>query len=211
MIRQTSFKHGWFYHYRIHLKKTDDLCSNGLSSLKGFMHDMFEKCPHDKFETGPRSSSLRFNLDIKPVLVKNHEVSELAKKGLEWNKYKTAHSNVQVFMLHNDQQTLAVELPIWLKSNEINNYNEFFDSELPLTGHIDALRVEDGKIWIWDYKPKANKEKYATTQTFFYALMLSRRTGIDLDNFRCGYFDENNAYIFKPELKQLIDPQKRLT
>jgi len=211
MIKQVSFKHGWFYHYRLHLSKANKLCSNGLSELREYMHKMFDECPHENFEKGPRSSSLRFNLNINPVPVLNHEVSELAKRGLEWDNYKTAHSNVQVFMLQNDKNTLAVELPIWLNANEIEQYNEYFDSELPLTGHIDALRIEDNKIWIWDFKPKADKEKYATTQTFFYALMLSKRTGISLDKFRCGYFDENVAYVFEPTLKQLINPQQRLT
>ena len=29
--------------------------------------------------------------------------------------------------------------------------------------------------------------------------MLSRRTNIPLEKFRCGYFDEFNTYVFKPE------------
>ena len=83
--------------------------------------------------------------------------------------------------------------------SELPNYKRIFNSDEPLTGHIDVLQIEDDKIWVWDYKPNAQLEKYATTQTFFYALMLSKRTGIPLDNFRCGYFDENVAYLFKPD------------
>ena len=69
-----------------------------------------------------------------------------------------------------------------------------------MTGHIDILRVDDDKVWIWDYKPNAHKEKFASTQVFFYALMLSKRTSIPLENFRCGYFDSSYAYLFKPEI-----------
>jgi len=97
-----------------------------------------------------------------------------------------------------------VEVPIWIKKDELNNFNGIFDSDEPLTGHIDILRIEDGKIWVWDYKPKAFDEKYAATQVFFYSLMLSKRSGIPLSRFRCGYFDERYAFIFKPELKNLI-------
>jgi len=43
------------------------------------------------------------------------------------------------------------------------------------------------------------REEYASTQTYFYALMLSKRTGIPLENFRCGYFDSHYAFMFKPE------------
>ena len=79
---------------------------------------------------------------------------------------------------------------------------EFLGNE-PLTGHIDLLRVDNNKIWVWDYKPGALKEKYAATQTYFYALMLAKRTGISLDNFRCGYFDTAHALMFKPKEEML--------
>ena len=106
-------------------------------------------------------------------------------------------------MLENDENTIAIEVPLWLEANEIELYENLFQSKNPLTGHIDLIRIEDGKIWIWDYKPSAKREKYASTQVYFYALMLSKRTGIPLDNFMCGYFDSANCYIFKPEPQHL--------
>lgn len=162
---------------------------------------LFTDCPEEPFSTALRSSSLKFDLGIHVEAVEGHEVSRLAREGLDWAHYKTAHSNVQVYMLQNDTFTLGVEVPLWMHSNELEGYSALFDSDEPLSGHIDVLSVEDGKIWIWDYKPKASKEKYATTQVYFYALMMSKRTGIPLDEFRCGYFDEDIAYVFKPELK----------
>ena len=86
------------------------------------------------------------------------------------------------------------------------HYEELFGTTEPLTGHIDLVTIEDGKIWVWDYKPNAHKEKYADTQVYFQSLMLSKRTGIPLDKFRCGYFDWDRAYMFKPgsiETKEL--------
>jgi len=130
----------------------------------------------------------------------------LTRYGLENNegRYNSNHSKVQVFMLENDDKTIAVEVPIWIKEEEIENYNEVFKTREPLTGHIDVLRLEDDKIWIWDYKPNAQREEYATTQTYFYALMLSKRTGINLEKFRCGYFDSCYAYVFKPEVNAIL-------
>ena len=202
-IKHTSFKHGWFYHYRIHTPKTDELCCDGFCELNNFLNKMFESCPDHYFHVGPRSSHLKFSLDVSPVKVEGHEISKLAELGLKSGRYKTAHSNVQVYMLENDSSTIGVEVPIWLMPYELELYRSLFDCEDPLTGHIDVLRIEDGLVWIWDFKPKADKEKYATCQVFFYALMLSERTGIPLDKFRCGYFDENLAYIFKPEKEVL--------
>jgi hypothetical protein len=202
-IRHTSFKHGWFYHYRLHSIKTDKLCNNGFSSLKDFMEKMMEACPDHYFQEGPRSSSLKFEVSTECIQVDGHEVCKLAELGVESGRYKTAHSNVEVYMLEMDSNTVAVEVPIWLHPHELDCYKALFDCEEPLTGHIDLVRVEDGKVWIWDYKPNAEKEKYADCQTLFYALMLSKRTGIPLEKFRCGYFDEKSAFVFKPEIEHL--------
>lgn len=205
MIKIKSFDHkGGYYFYRVHNTKVNQLC-NGFTNLKNYLYDVFDNCPDKYFFSGPRSSALKFKLDSDLVEVRGHQVSGLTALGLENNKdrYKTAHSKVQVFMLENDKNTIACEVPIWLKSSELKNYEKYFNSTEPLTGHIDVLRVEDGNIWVWDYKPKAIKEKFATTQVFFYSLMLSKRTGIPLDKFRAGYFDEYHAFMFKPKLNLL--------
>jgi hypothetical protein len=204
VIKHASFQHGWFYHYRVHNKKAE-LLDNGFSPLREYLYSIFENCPHDYFEKGPRGSKLRFKVPIQPQEITGHEVSQLTRCGLEQNseRYSSNHSKVQVFMLENDDKTIAVEVPLWLEEKEVNDYKGIFRTREPLTGHIDLLRMEDDKVWIWDYKPNAHMEKYATTQTYFYALMLSKRTGIKMDKFRCGYFDSAYAYVFKPEPKAI--------
>ncbi|MGV8150432.1 MAG: PD-(D/E)XK nuclease family protein [Candidatus Woesearchaeota archaeon] len=189
------------------MPKAESLCSNGFSSLKNYLVDVRDNCPDEYFQKGPRGSGLKFNLDLDIRHVKGHEVSELARLGLADPKFKTAHSNVQMFMLQNDNNTISIEVPIWLLDKELPSYMQLFDSTDPLTGHIDALRIEDDKVWIWDYKPNARKEKFASTQTNFYALMLSKRTGVPLEKFRCGYFDDEDAYVFRPVAIKYKIPQ----
>ena len=213
MIKQTSFEHGWYYHYRVHNKKAEILKNNGFSNLHQYLYQVFDDCPHDYFRDGPRGSSLKFKLpqlDIKEII--GHEVCGLTKQGLLVNsaRFGSDHSKVQLFMLEYDDKTLAVEAPIWLKPEELSNFKELFNVDKPLTGHIDVLRLEDNKIWVWDYKPNAHRETYATTQVYFYALMLSKRTGIDLDKFRCGYFDSAYAFMFKPTDKVLTELNRSL-
>ena len=209
VIKHTSFKHGWYYHYRVHNPKTSKL-TNGFDTLRKYLYQMFDSCPNEYFEKGPRGSALKFNLPLPIKEKTKHELLNLTKYGLEVNseRYKSNHSKVQMFMLENDNKTIAIEVPIWLKCSEIKCFQDLFKSKDPLTGHIDLLRVEKGKIFVWDYKPNAHREKYASTQTYFYALMLSRRTGIPLDNFMCGYFDSNYAFTFKPEEKILKNNKK---
>lgn len=211
MITHRSLDHlGGYYHYRIHNPKTKQLCANGLQTLNSYLKDMLSKCPHKYFESGPRSSSLKFPIQKLSLFhTKNHEVSALAKGGLKENqeRYLTNHSRVQMFMLENDNKTIAVEVPLWLEVNELEKFQDIFKSTEPLTGHIDLVRIEDNKIWIWDYKPNAKKEKFAATQVYFYAYMLSKRTGVDLEKFMCGYFDDKDSYIFKPKKEIIADKQ----
>ena len=203
VIIHKSFDHkGGWYHYRIHSLKMSNLCKDNLLPLKFYLEEIFKNCPHEYFYSGPRSSSLKFklnHLDLKRV--RSHELCELTRLGLEKNgdRYSTGHSKVQVFMLENDKNSIAAEIPLWLMPNEASFYQSLFRTDEPLTGHIDLLRIEDGKIWVLDYKPNAVLEKYAATQVYFYALMLSKRTKIPLEKFRCGYFDSEHCFVFKPD------------
>ncbi len=211
-IKHTSLNHGLFYFYRLHEGKLANL-SNGFSGLRDYLERVFEKCPEKMFKEGPRSSALKFDLGIKPVRVDAHEICGWAETGLKnYAHFKTNHSKVQLCMLENDFRTIGVEVPIWLNPSDLLSFNIHISDQLydrlfgggnVLTGHIDALALDNHQVWVWDYKPNAHKEKYACTQVFFYALMLSMRSGVPLEQFRCGYFDEKLAYLFKPELSTI--------
>ena len=215
VIRHTSFDHkGGWYHYRIHSLKLNSLCKDNLLPLRKYLETLFEQCPNDYFQIGPRSSGLRFKLDnLNLKHAKHHDLCDWTKVGLEkYNgKYNAPHSQVQVFMLENDDKTIAAEVPLWLEVEEAESYQNLFRINEPLTGHIDLLRIEEDKIWILDYKPNAQSEKFAATQVYFYALMLSKRTKIPLERFRCGYFDKDDCYLFKPDecglpkIKNILD------
>ena len=201
MIKSTNLGHnGGFYLYSVHSNKINNL-ANGFSSLRDFLGKMFTECPHSFFNSGPRSSTLRIKMPFDIIEVKGHEVSNFAELGLDKNKerYANNHMRVQMFMLENDEKTTAMEIPLWMEHDELDDYIEIFRTFEPLTGHVDILRLDDNKIWIWDYKPNAKSEKYAATQVYFYALMLSKRTGIPLDEIRCGWFDHETAFLFKPK------------
>lgn len=198
MIKSKAYKHGQTYYYKVDFSK--------LNTNKGFIHkqklrkyfyNILKTCPNHKFGDGPRSSSLKLKFDFDLQKVKK-DVSMLARMGLDSNYYGDNHMNVQMFMLAYDKTTIAMEVPVWLDQTELKSYKKVFDSEKSLSGHIDIVRVENDLVWIWDYKPNAHREKFADTQTYLYALMLSKRTKIPLKNFRCGYFDDKNVYVFNP-------------
>ena len=208
-INSIKLNHGLSYFYRLHTDRLPGLAHNGFSSLQTYLRDVSKNCHEDIFKKGPRSSSLRFDLGIELLEVERHKVSELAKRALV-NYHGTPHDKVQACALDSDHNSIGVEVPIWLKPTDLvgipvnqSVLSRIFEDGEVLTGHIDLLSIEDGKIWVWDFKPNAHKERYAATQVFFYALMLAKRSGLSLEKFRCGYFDDKIAYLFKPELAML--------
>ncbi|PIR87573.1 MAG: hypothetical protein COU10_03945 [Candidatus Harrisonbacteria bacterium CG10_big_fil_rev_8_21_14_0_10_45_28] len=66
-----------------------------------------------------------------------------------------------------------------------------------VTGHIDIVQVRNGIVHILDYKPNADKER-PIEQLTWYALALSRLTGLRLFEFKCAWFDEHAYYEFYP-------------
>ncbi len=200
-VRTVSLKHGWFYHYRVHDARIDALAGNGFSKLKDYIDLTFKYCPQKPFDEGGRASSMKVPVSLDMV-EKQGDLCQLTMDGLIANKdaFKQNHSRVQVHFLDKDPATLACELPLWMLKNEMNGQAEGIDESLfPMSGHVDVLRIHDGKINILDYKPRAHKEKYAATQLYIYALMLSKRTGIPIEKMSCAYFDENVEYWFEPK------------
>ena len=77
-----------------------------------------------------------------------------------------------------------------------------------LTGHIDIVQVRNGQVHILDYKPKAAKEK-PIEQLTWYALALSRLTGLRLFEFKCAWFDEKDYFEFFPlHVVKKLQPRK---
>jgi hypothetical protein len=197
MIQHVAFKHGWFYHYRVHTARAEQLVET-FPQLHSYLHAMFKECPHEKFLSGPRSSKLRFAVPVRLQEIQGHPLCSMAAASLTFGGEKTPHTAVELGLLQADKHTISVEVPLWLDSHELHGYESLFDSTEALSGHIDILRVENNKIWIWDYKPGAHKERWAATQLNCYATMLATRTGVPLEHFMCGYFDEQTSFVFKP-------------
>jgi hypothetical protein len=108
-----------------------------------------------------------------------------------YNNNSQRHSVVEDFMLINDSSTIAVEVPVWLWEKNL---------DMGIAGHIDALQVRQGKVFILDFKPSAEREneQKVASQLFWYASGLSFRTSIPLGNFMCAWFDDKTYHEFCP-------------
>jgi len=169
---------------------------------------LFSNCPNHLFSrTVFRASHVRRSglaLEVPLTRIKRHNIIALAGQSQEFRGVSSRHENLQKFFLEHNPNTVACEVPVWMESWEFEDYPRVLKTRDTLTGHIDVLRYEDdGLLGVWDYKPRAAAERNADIQVFLYALMLSLRTGLPLTAFLCGYFDENDAYLFRPSRVRL--------
>jgi hypothetical protein len=199
-LRTHCFSHKpFFYRYRIVTSKTRNVPEN----LSSYLELLFTDCPNHLFQKSNFRSSARasdeYDFEFQLIHSQSHELIDLAVESLSFGEYKSRHENLQKFLLLNDPLTVASEVPLWLEPDELEDYSEIFHSNDVLTGHVDILRYEkDGRLGVWDYKPRARDDSDAKIQVFLYALMLSIRTGTCLKNVTCGYFDESDIFHFDP-------------
>ena len=204
-IRTHSFDHKpAFYRYRVALARTARL----PEPMADYLHTLFTNCPNHLFSrTVFRASHVRHSglaVEIPLTRMKHHDIIALAGQSQGFTGVSSQHENLQKFFLEHNPNTIACEVPVWMESWEFADYPRILRTRDTLTGHIDVLRCEDdGLLGVWDYKPRAVAERDADIQVFLYALMLSLRTGLPLTAFLCGYFDEKDAYLFRPSQVKL--------
>lgn len=205
-IRTHSFEHRpAFYRYRVALARVAAMPERMVE----FLHALFTNCPNHLFrETVFRASGVsrsRLGIEIPLTRWTEHDIITLAGRSSGFSGVSSRHENLQKYFLEHDPTTIACEAPVWMESWEFADYEGVLKTCEPLTGHIDVLRrEEDGRLGVWDYKPHAAAERNAHIQVFLYALMLALRTGLPLSAFLCGYFDEKDAYLFRPAEARLV-------
>jgi hypothetical protein len=205
-IRTHSFAHSpAYYRYRLALARTTHL----PAPMADYLHALFTNCPNHLFgQTVCRASRVArsgLGVEIPLTPVKDHDIIALAGQSRAFDEVSSRHENLQKYFLDHNPNTIACEVPVWTEAWEFEDYPRLLRTREALTGHIDVLRREDdGLLGVWDYKPRAAAERGAHIQVFLYALMLALRTGLPMNAFLCGYFDEKDAYIFRPSQVEVL-------
>ncbi|MFZ2226248.1 MAG: PD-(D/E)XK nuclease family protein [Candidatus Moraniibacteriota bacterium] len=239
-ISSATLAHRQLYRFRHHRSKTiliiqEDWKHSKFWPLKEFLDLVPIECPHQYFQEGARASEtpLMFSKTEMIVRGKHNFANKMAKFVLESvEEPKARHDALQRFMLANDSVTIATEVPIYLRREDLahmqtqlgfelykkqtteekkanKDIEKYPAEDLPklITGHIDFIQVRNGQIHILDYKPNAAKER-PIEQLTIYALALSRLTGLKVFNFKCAWFDEKDYFEFFP-LHVVHKPDKR--
>jgi transposase-like protein len=257
-----TMAHHQLYRFRYHKAKIilmmQDYKNRNFGPLKEYLDAVSTETPHQFFNSGERISDVRSMFSTADMVVTSktnyaNKLAEFALKGVSKNKDR--HEGVQKFMIANDSVTVATEVPVYIRREDIEymqnqlNFQIIGDEgvvfrrhsnreekskkkskkksieeyeqeqeqekqryEIPelLTGHIDFVQVRNGQIHLLDYKPNAKREK-PIEQLTWYALALSRLTGLRLYEFKCAWFDETDYFEFYPlhVVKKIMNKKKR--
>jgi len=232
VIETCTLAHRQLYRFRYHKAKTklilaDDFKHYKFNPLKEFLDNVTAETPHQYFQEGERASEspLKFSKTEMIVRAKHNYACALAGlvfQGVSDNKQR--HEALQKFFLANDSVTVATEVPVYLrredlehmqtqlgfklyiknqeakKDDDANSLREIDSNEIPklITGHVDFLQIRNGAIHILDYKGAGAAKERPIEQLTLYALALSRLTGLRLFHFKCAWFDENDYFEFFP-------------
>src|SRR5271157_421409 len=216
-VQTKSFgNHQPFYHYRLHVPRLQKSCTGALKPFGAYLGSIFDAYPPLLFDspTSLRCSTVSFDFPFTITRGTSEHLSTLTRDALEQSPYKAGHDKVQLHFLDNDESILTTETPVWATDRErdllgIINAKTTIRQNHPaftaLTGHIDLVQIKDGNVWILDYKPITSwsQSEYPECQTYLYALLLSIRSGLPLDTFRCGWFNDKDFNYFIP---RTLDP-----
>jgi len=99
------------------------------------------------------------------------------------------HDPILKYILINDKDSIAKEVPIWKKVNDIY-----------LTGHIDLIQIENNVVKVIDYKPEGNF-LLSLPQVAMYGLLI--KSNLKIKNLRCISFNKNEAWEYDPNILKL--------
>lgn len=197
-----TFEHnGLSYNFKCHKPKLEMLCNR--PSLMEYIEGFERGCPKFFDAIENRCSQLRIDVKIKKHGGYYNNACKLASLALKSAKNnKERHALVENFMLINDSSTIACEVPVWLWEKNL---------DIGISGHIDLLQIRQGKIYVIDFKPEAERENEnkVASQLYLYASALSFRTRIPLENLRCAWFDDKVYYEFNPIEAKVRFPESK--
>mgnify|MGYP001559757296 CR=1 FL=1 len=254
MIEEVTMAHRQLYRFRYHRAKIrlmlEEFGNRNLSRMKDYLDAVTSETPHQYFQDGELMSEVKSKFSTADMIVKSkfnfaNKLAGFVLQAVTENKLR--HEALQKFMLANDSVTVATEVPVYIRREDIEYLENVLkfkvldegglvfkgDKEKSprrdrlnakassargrlLTGHVDIVQIRNHCVHLLDYKPNAAKER-PIEQLTWYALALSRLTGLRIFNFTCAWFDEKDYFEFFPlhVVKKLrpsksIKPRRRM-
>jgi hypothetical protein len=224
-VRSIKLYHRQIYGYAFHRPKVEFLRTGSLdekragdrhlATVADFLESIPTICPQDLFhrDDDPKARASQTTpvwADVSRIIVNRKENAATQAAALiipAVGNNKLRHETLQRFMLCNDSVTVAIEIPIWLRENDIAALEWQLGVEIAprsnnaprvITGHLDFLQIRNGAVHILDYKPDAGTNR-PVAQLSIYALALTRLVpGLRLFDIKCAWFNEHEYCEFFP-------------
>ncbi len=226
MVEVMTLAHRQLYRFRYHRPKLilqlEEYRNRGFGRLMEYLDAVSTETPHQYFSNkdSGRMSEIKSKFSKANMVVRGKEnfatrLTKFVLQSVPDNKQR--HEEVQRFFIANDSVTIATEVPVFIRYEDVEHFEQVLKFKILeddglialkrikrrkpfpkiVTGHIDLVQVRNGIVHILDYKPNAAKEK-PIEQLTWYALALSRHTGLKLFEFKCAWFDEKDYFEFYP-------------
>jgi len=117
------------------------------------------------------------------------KVYDTFEENEELKNKKPGHDPILKHILIKDNDSIAIETPIWRKVN--NQY---------ITGHIDLIQIDaenENVVKVIDYKPEG-KFMISLPQVATYGLLLKKEH--NLSNLKCISFNKKEAWEYDPNI-----------
>lgn len=129
MVETATLAHRQLYRFRFHKAKArliirEDIKHARFYPLIEFLSSVAGECPHQYFQEGLRASEapIRFSREEMIVRSKHNYANQLAEFVTQaTKKNKDRHEELQKFMLANDSVTVATEVPVYLKRDDLEH------------------------------------------------------------------------------------------
>ena len=149
ILETATLAHRQLYRFRYHKAKTrliieEDFKHSRFWPLKEFLDLVPIECPHEYFSKGERASEVPIFFSKSDMIVRSKEnyATKLAKFVLESVKEnKDRHDALQRFMLANDSTTVATEVPVYIRREDLTHMQSQLGFEL-----YKPIRAGNSKI-----------------------------------------------------------------
>ena len=95
------------------------------------------------------------------------------------------HEPILKNILIKDKDSIAIEIPIWIK----NKHDNF------ITGHIDLIQIQGNSIKVIDYKPEG-EFLFSLPQVATYGILIKKL--LNLDSIKCISFNKSISWEYDP-------------
>jgi len=128
MVETVTMAHRQIFRFRYHRAKMrlllEEFGNRYFEPLKEYLDNVSSETPHQYFEQGERMSDIRSKFNKADMLVKakNNYANRLASFVLQAVKLKKdRHEQLQRFMIANDSCTVATEVPVYIRKEDIEH------------------------------------------------------------------------------------------